>query len=60
MQRYNSELTRYIENIRQGRDDLHDEIAKDEEEKGSIETEISSLTERLQILTDALVKKYEA
>ena len=60
MQRYNQELTRYIENIRQGRDDLHDEIAKDEEEKGSIETEISSLTERLQILTDALVKKYEA
>jgi ribosome recycling factor len=53
-------LTRYIENIRTGRDDLHDEIAKDEEEKAQIETEISSLTERLQSLTDALVKKYEA
>ena len=60
LQRYNQELTRYIENIRQGRDDLHEEIAKDEEEKSTIETEIASLTERLQVLTEALVKKYEA
>jgi sjoegren syndrome nuclear autoantigen 1 len=53
-------LTRYIENIRQGRDDLHEEITKDEEEKNQIETEIASLTERLTVLTEALVKKYEA
>ena len=43
-----------------GRDDLHDEIIKDEEEKGAIETEIAQLTERLTVLTEALVKKYEA
>ncbi|TNV85181.1 hypothetical protein FGO68_gene14270 [Halteria grandinella] len=60
LQRYNSELTRYIENIRIGRDDLHDEISKDEEEKQHIETEISQLSERLAMLTDALIKKYEA
>ena len=60
LQRYNSELTRYIENIRTGRDDLHEEIIKDEEEKNSIETEIAQLTERLTVLTEALVKKYEA
>lgn len=60
MQRYNSELTRYIENIRQGREDLHDEIVKDEEEKNQIEIEISALTERLTVLTETLVKKYEA
>ena len=60
LQRYNSELTRYIENIRTGRDDLHEEIVKDEEEKNTIETEIAQLTERLTVLTEALVKKYEA
>ena len=60
MQRYNSELTRYIDNIRVGRDELHDEITKDEEEKQAVETEIASLTERLQQLSDALVRKYEA
>lgn len=60
LQRYNSDLTRYIENIRVGRDDLHEEIIKDEEEKASIESEIAALTERLGQLTDALQKKYEA
>lgn len=60
LQRYNSELTRYIDNIRTGRDDLHEEIIKDEEEKNTIETEIAQLTERLTVLTEALVKKYEA
>ena len=60
MQRYNSELTRYIENIRVGRDDLHEEIQKDEEEKNTIEVEIANLTERLSVLSDALIKKYEA
>jgi Sjoegren syndrome nuclear autoantigen 1 len=33
---------------------------KDEDEKHQIETEISQLTERLNNLTDALMKKYEA
>eukprot|EP00347_Sterkiella_histriomuscorum_P011138 403373614 len=60
LQRYNSDLTRYIENIRVGRDDLHEEITKDEEEKSLIESEIASLTERLGQLNDALLKKYEA
>ena len=53
-------MTRYIENIRSGREDLHDEISKDEEEKNLIETEIATLSERLSGLTDALIKKYEA
>jgi sjoegren syndrome nuclear autoantigen 1 len=60
LQRYNSELTRYIENIRTGREDLHEEISKDEEEKNLLETEIVTLTDRLTILNDALIKKYEA
>ena len=33
LQKYNSELTKYIENIREGREGLHEEISKDEEEK---------------------------
>jgi hypothetical protein len=37
LQKYNSDLTKYIENIRVGRDDLHEEILKDEEEKQSVE-----------------------
>lgn len=53
-------MTRYIENIRVGRDDLHEEILKDEEEKQLIEGEIQALTERLCSLSDALIKKYEA
>ncbi|CDW76550.1 13 kda deflagellation-inducible [Stylonychia lemnae] len=60
LQRYNQDLSRYIENIRVGRDDLHEEIIKDEEEKHQIESEIASLTERLGSLSDALLKKYEA
>jgi len=47
LQKYNSELTKYIENIREGREGLHEEISKDEEEKQLIESEIASLTERL-------------
>ena len=43
-----------------GRDDLHEEVVKDEEEKSLIESEIASLTERLSGLNDALLKKYEA
>lgn len=43
-----------------GRDDLHEEVVKDEEEKSLIESEIASLTERLSCLNDALLKKYEA
>ena len=49
-----------MENIKQGRDELHDEIIKDEGEKANIENEITTLTERLSILTEALYKKYEA
>lgn len=60
MQRYNNDLSRYIDNIRVGRDDLHEEIITDEEEKSQIESEIASLTERLSQLSDALLKKYEA
>ncbi len=39
---------------------MHDEVIKDEDEKHLIEGEIACLTERLNILTDALIKKYEA
>jgi ribosome recycling factor len=53
-------LGRFIDNIKNGREDLHEEISKDEEEKQIIETEIAQLTERLNGLTDALIKKYEA
>ena len=49
-----------MENIKVGREDLHEEIIKDEEEKHLIEQEIASLTERLNQLDDGLLKKYEA
>lgn len=51
---------RYIDSIRTNRDDLHDEIGKDEEEKQHLETQIMQLQERLQTVTEALIKKYEA
>lgn len=60
MQRYNADLTKFIENIKCNRDDLHEEVLKDEEEKGQVESEIAALTERLNHLNDGLVKKYEA
>ena len=53
-------MQRYIDNIRVGRDDLHEEIIKDEEEKQMIESEIAALTERLNVISDGLLKKYEA
>ena len=54
------DLSKYIENIRNGREDLHEEISKDEEEKQVVEAEIAQLTERLNSLTDGLMRKYEA
>ena len=36
-----------MENIKENRDDLHEEVIKDEEEKNSIESEVATLTERL-------------
>ena len=53
-------MSKYIDNIKNGREELHDEISKDEEEKQQIESEINALTERLNNLSDALIKKYEA
>ena len=46
--------------MRCGRDDIHEEIAKDEEEKSYLETEVQQLTERLNQLNYELTKKYEA
>ena len=60
LQKYNSDLSRFIDNIRCNRDGLHDEVVKDEEEKALIEQEIQTLNERLTQLSDALLKKYEA
>ena len=40
LQRYNSDLSRYIDNIKDGREDLHDEIVQNEEEKRQIEEDI--------------------
>ncbi len=51
---------RFIDSIRGNREDLHDEISKDEEEKQSLETQVIALQERLQTVTEALIKKYEA
>ena len=53
-------MSKYIDNIKNGREELHEEIVKDEEEKQQIESEINALTERLNCLSDALIKKYEA
>mmetsp|Transcript_11855 Transcript_11855/g.11778 ORF Transcript_11855/g.11778 Transcript_11855/m.11778 type:complete len:127 (-) Transcript_11855:30-410(-) len=60
LQRYNKDLGNYIENIKQGREELHEEVSQDEEEKTFLENEIASLTERLNNLNEALTKKYEA
>jgi len=40
LQRYNMDLMKFIDSIRLNRDDLHDEIGKDEEEKQQLETQI--------------------
>ena len=53
-------MTKFIENIRENRDDLHEEIITDEQEKHEIEQQIMALNERLTTLSEALIKKYEA
>ena len=60
LSRYTSDMTKFIDNIREGRDNLHDEISRDEEERANVEAEIQSLSERLATLNDALGKKYTA
>ncbi len=46
LQKYNTDLSRYIGNIKDNGDDLQEEVSKDEDEKALIEQEIQCLTER--------------
>ena len=60
LQNYNSELVRSIEDLREKREELNRQIGADEQEKGSITREITVLTDRLQQVNDALVRKVQA
>ena len=60
LQNYNNELVRSIEDLREKREELNRQIATDEAEKGKITEQLTILTERLQKVNDALIRKTQA
>lgn len=70
LQNYNTELVKYLEEIRGKREDINNDIMREEGERSKIESELNMLKERLlkvnstrsplTLSTDSLKKKYEA
>ena len=60
LQNYNNELVRSIEDLREKREELNRQIAVDEQEKGGLTTQLTTLTNRLQKVNDSLVRKTQA
>ncbi len=60
MQNYNNELVKCIEELREKREEVARQVAKDEDERAKIMTDIRILTERQQRLDESLARKSEA
>ena len=60
LQNYNNELVRSIEDLREKREELNRQIAVDEQEKGGLTMQLTTLTNRLQKVNDSLVRKTQA
>ncbi|KYO23010.1 microtubule nucleation factor SSNA1 [Alligator mississippiensis] len=57
LQSYNNELVKCIEELCARRDELGRQIAREEEEKGKLQSDIRLLTERLARLNEGLARK---
>merc|ERR1719163_522850 len=60
LQNYNNELVKCIEDLREKREEVNRQIMQEEEEKAKIQKDLSILTDRLQKLTESLMRKTQA
>merc|ERR1719498_1074176 len=60
LQNYNNELVKCIEDLREKREEVNRQILQEEEEKAKIQKDLSILTDRLQKLTESLMRKTQA
>ena len=60
MQNYNNQLVKWIENLREKREEVNRQILKEEEEKAKIQKDISILTDRLSKINESLSRKKQS
>eukprot|EP00741_Cyanophora_paradoxa_P007049 tig00001073_g6820.t1 len=58
LQNYNNELVKCIEELKERREEVNRQIAKEEEEKAKIQKDMQILQERLTRINDSLQRKY--
>eukprot|EP00474_Spongospora_subterranea_P011483 CRZ11941.1 hypothetical protein [Spongospora subterranea] len=60
MQNYNTELAKCIEELRDKREKVNQAMSKEERDRGVIQRELATLTEKYHRLNDSIAKKAEA
>eukprot|EP00744_Colponema_vietnamica_P002776 GILI01004319.1.p2 GENE.GILI01004319.1~~GILI01004319.1.p2 ORF type:complete len:113 (-),score=20.75 GILI01004319.1:277-615(-) len=60
LQGFNNELVKCIEDLREKREELNNQILKEEEEKQKIQKDIAVLTERLAKINESLARKVQS
>ena len=60
MQNYNNQLLKWIEDLREKREEVNRQILKEKEEKEKIQKDISILTDRLSKINESLSRKKQS
>merc|ERR1712224_666254 len=60
LQNYNNELVKCLEDLREKREQINREIAREEDDKNKIQNDLKILTERLSRINDSLARKVAA
>merc|ERR1712144_86725 len=60
LQNYNNELVKCLEDLREKREAINREIAREEDDKNKIQNDLKILTERLSRINDSLARKVAA
>merc|ERR1711871_790153 len=60
LQNYNNELVKSLEELREKRESINREIAREEDDKNKIQNDLKILTERLSRINDSLARKVAA
>lgn len=60
LQSYNNELVRCVEDLREKREEINRQIAREEEEKAKIQRDLSVLTDKLAKINEQLARRTQA
>merc|ERR1711881_341762 len=60
LQNYNNELVKCLEDLREKREQINREIAREEDDKNKIQNDLKILTERLSRINDSLARNVAA